>query len=328
MKKHKVIAMLSGGLDSTLAAKMMIDQGIEVIGFNMVNIFSTDTRKAVETAELLGIKIISKPHREDFIDVVRNPKHGYGKGINPCIDCRIYVLKIANEIMIESNAAAIVTGEVLEQRPMSQKRHMMRIIDKESGLEGKILRPLSALLLEETEIEKKGIVDRSRLLDISGRQRKIQLQMAKDMGLSGFSCGTGGCLLTDKNMKTKLLDLFSHKKEVSLEDIPRLKIGRHFRFEEDVKFVLGRNMHENSQLEKQRKTKETLIIPKSFSGPTALIEKTQAKIPINSICNVIHNFSKQKDDNIVVDIIDDNGAREETVEKQEVEFDKYWISKG
>lgn len=329
MKKHKVIALLSGGLDSTLAAKMMLDQGLEVIGFNMTSIFCTCTPKksgcpnlAAMMAKQLGIKIIFKAKGEDYMDVIRNPKFGYGSGINPCIDCRIYVFKKAKELMEKEGALAIVTGEVLGQRPMSQRMDAIIKIEKESGLVGKILRPLSAQHFPKTEIEKLGIVDRSKLLDISGRQRKQQLEMANSAKLEDVHCGAGGCLLTDKNMKKRMLDLFAHKEKVFLKDLARLKVGRHFRLDDKTKFVLGRNESENDFLSRDKKDDDLLLTPKDFAGPSALVESNPPQSVIDFVCNVIASFSKLK-----INSVHSIKANERELEfkVQHVDYEKFWI---
>lgn len=251
--------MLSGGLDSTLAAKILLEQGIELIGVNFVSIFCTCTSRkkkeagclseALEVGKKLGIQVKTYPKGMDYFKIVENPKHGYGKGMNPCIDCRIYMLKKAKTLMPEFGASFIVTGEVLGQRPMSQHRHQMEIIERESGLEGLIVRPLSAHLLPETIPEKLGIVDRQKLLDISGRSRKRQIELARLAGINDYPCPSGGCMLTDKIFSKRLKDLFTYKKNYTINDLKLLKVGRHFRISPDTKIIVGRNRAENEILE-------------------------------------------------------------------------------
>ncbi|MBU2591031.1 MAG: hypothetical protein ABIJ24_04175 [Nitrospinota bacterium] len=334
VKREKVVAMLSGGLDSTLAAKMMVDQGLEVVAFNMVSPFCTCTPKksgchnlAVEMGRQIGIEVVLKAKGEDYVEVIRNPKFGYGSGLNPCIDCRIYTFVKAKEFMEEVGAVAIVTGEVLGQRPMSQRRDAIMKIERESGLKGKILRPLSAACFPETDIEKEGIVDREKLLDIIGRGRTKQLEMAADIGLDGILCGTGGCLLTDKNMKEKILDLFAHNREVTLKDISRLKIGRHFRLDNGIKFVLGRDLGENNVLSSHRGAGDIVIEPTSFLGATALIEaNADNRLSVGYVSNVIRAFAKAGGgDSFSVEITDDGGSIEEEIRAEDVNYLDYWI---
>lgn len=303
VKKGTVIAMLSGGLDSTLAARLMIEQGLDVVGFNMTSPFCTCTPKnmgcksaAAETAKQLGIEIVIRAKGEDYLDVIRNPKFGYGKGMNPCIDCRIYTFNKASKLMKKRNAHGLVTGEVLGQRPMSQRRDAMNIIDRETGLRGKILRPLSAQHMKETDMEKNGIVDRAKLLDISGRQRTRQMDMAKDWGLMGISCGTGGCLLTMESMKAKLKDLFEYREKTTLADIRRLKTGRHFRLEDGVKVILGRNFMENEKLLQERKGDEILVYPIDIPGPSALVEGATVENSLRKVATMIQAFAKNEVD--------------------------------
>lgn len=337
VKREKIVAMLSGGLDSTLAAKMMVDQGLEVVAFNMVSPFCTCTPKksgchnlAVEMGRQIGIEVVLKAKGEDYVEVIRNPRFGYGSGLNPCLDCRIYTFIKAKEFMEEIGAVAIVTGEVLGQRPMSQRRDAIMTIERESGLKGKILRPLSASYLPETDIEKMGIVDRERLLDITGRGRTKQLEMAAEIGLNGILCGTGGCLLTDKNMKEKLLDLFAHNREVTLKDISRLKIGRHFRLDNGIKFTLGRDLGENNGLSSHRRGGEIVIEPISFPGATALIEANiDSRLSVDYVSNVIRAFSKfGGGDSFYVEVTDDIGKIEEEIRVEDVNYLDYWIGQA
>ena len=223
--KRKAIALLSGGLDSTLAVKMMLDLGIEVEALNFTSPFCTCTGKnsgckseAVRVAQEFNIpiKVINKGL--DYLEIVRNPVHGYGKGVNPCVDCRIYLLKKAKEYMHESGADFVFTGEVLGQRPMSQRRDTLRVIERESGLEGLLLRPLSARHFEPTIPEKEGWVDRDKLMAIEGRSRKIQMQMADDLDVKNYPCPAGGCLLTELSFVPKIRDVFDHSEELNMRD--------------------------------------------------------------------------------------------------------------
>jgi len=326
--------MLSGGLDSALAAWLMIQQNLEVIGFHIITPFYANgpgkmdrMQQAEETAKRLGMEIYSVLSDEEYLDRIRNPKFGYGRGVNPCVDCRIYMLKRARHLMEEKGALAVVTGDVLGQRPMSQRMDALRRIETEAGLVGKILRPLSARNFKETEIEKQGIVDRGKLLALSGRGRHRQLEMAQAAGLVGIVCGDAGCLLTDPNMKNKMMDLFKYSKKIESCIVERLKIGRHFRMENGLKFILGRNQRENEILSRLRKPGDLLIESKSIPGPTALVETAGREAPIHYVANVLIHFARDRSErNPVVAITDDAGTTDYTVERQDVEFDKYWIS--
>ena len=276
--KRKAVVLLSGGLDSTLAVKMMLDLGIEVKALNFTSPFSTCTGKnsgnksdAVRVAEEYNIplKVIHKGL--DFLEIVRSPVHGYGKNVNPCIDCRIYLLRKAKEYMHEIGADFVVTGEVLGQRPMSQRRDTMRVIERESGLEGLLLRPLSALHFEPTIPEKEGWVDRDKLLSIEGRSRKVQMQMAEELDVKDYPCPAGGCLLTELSYVPKIRDVFDHEKEPNARDFQLLKTGRHFRIGPQSKAIMGRSETDNNQLELIRNHKEAALTWLDGNTPVAII---------------------------------------------------------
>lgn len=287
-KKTKAVALLSGGLDSTLAVKLMIEQGIEVHALNFTSAFCTCNAgakkkgdaeaasgggcksQALRVASDFGIPVKVMIKGLDYIEVVRNPKHGYGKGINPCVDCRIYMFKAAKKYMEEIGASFIITGEVLGQRPMSQRRDTFPVIEADSGLEGLILRPLSAKNLEPTIPEKTGLVDREKLLDMTGRQRRPLMDLADSLDIEDYPCPSGGCLLTDKIFSKKVRDLLDNKAEVTTPDLQRLKHGRHFRYH-GIKIIVGRNDADNEKLKGFIQKGDTLIEPENFPGPLALI---------------------------------------------------------
>ena len=296
-KKAKALALISGGLDSLLAAKLIIDQGIEVEGVTFVTPFPGCERFAGLAAKQLNIK-----HHVLFLDnlkIVRNPKFGYGSAINPCIDCKILFFRNAKKLMKKIGADFIVTGEVVGQRPMSQMRKQIELIERESGLKGLIVRPLCAKLLEPSIPEKLGIVDRNKLLDISGRSRKRQIELAKKFGFK-YASPAGGCILTDMNFAKKLKDLFAHSKKITLEDIEVLKIGRHFRIN-DCKIIIGRNKEENDFLMKLKGIK---IEPVNFKGPVALIKGSSARRKIYDGFLLLLRYSdeKEKDGEYLVNV--------------------------
>jgi len=245
----KAIGLLSGGLDSTLAVKLLIDQGIEVIAFNMITPFCTCTRKgckheAGKVAKQFGIPVKVIAVGEDYIEMIKHPKHGYGSNMNPCIDCRIFMFKKAKAYMEESGARFIFTGEVLGQRPMSQHRRAMNLIEKETGLQGLILRPLSAKLLSPTIPEEQHWVDREKLLDIQGRRRLPQIDLAKKIGVKDYPCPGGGCRLTDPQFAKRFKESLDHGED-TIRDIQLLKYGRHVRLPSGAKVIVGRNEEEN-----------------------------------------------------------------------------------
>ncbi|MFA5388706.1 MAG: 7-cyano-7-deazaguanine synthase [Candidatus Omnitrophota bacterium] len=249
----KAVALFSGGLDSMLAIRLMLEQGIEIHALHFYFVFTQGTQDEAEenikrfTLPLnVPVKIIDGT--EEMIGIIRNPRYAVGKNINPCIDCRIFTLKKARQYMDEIGASFIVTGEVLGERPLSQRLDALKLIDRESGLEGLILRPLSAKLLNPTEPEKQGIINRDRLMDISGRRRVQQLELAKKFGINEYQTPAGGCLLTDKGFSARLRDLFQHNSDSDINNLRLLRIGRHFRISDRVKFIVGRDEKENNAL--------------------------------------------------------------------------------
>jgi len=247
-KKTKALVLLSGGLDSMLAAKLIMEQNIQVEAVHFLNPFSTDDEEHVnDFCREIGIKVHRVYLEEDFLKVVINPRYGYGSQMNPCIDCRILLLKKAKKLAEDIGADFLVTGEVLDERPFSQRRRIMLLIEKEAGLEGKILRPLSAKLLPKSEPEKRGLVDREKLLGIRGRRRLAQIELAKKLAIARYPNPSGGCLLTDPRFAERLREHLKHEKRLSLQDVELLKIGRHFRIGE-AKIIVGRNKKENEKL--------------------------------------------------------------------------------
>jgi tRNA U34 2-thiouridine synthase MnmA/TrmU len=297
----KAIALLSGGLDSTLAARVILEQGLELEALNFMTVFCTCTnrgatclasQKAVET---LGIPLKVFNVSEEYLEVVKHPRHGYGSNMNPCIDCRIFMLKKAKARMEESGSAFIVTGEVLGQRPMSQRRDAMRLIEKEAGLEGLILRPLSAKGLPVTIPEKEGWVDREKLLKIQGRSRKPQIELAGHYGIHDYPCPAGGCLLTDPGFAKRMKDLMVHNPDFSLNDVHLLKMGRHFRLSREVKLVVGRNEEENQKIQTFAQKEDILLKVSSFPGPLSLLRGKFGQEDIEKAAAITAHYSKAKD---------------------------------
>ncbi len=297
----KAIVLLSGGLDSTLAARVVMEQGVGLEALNFMTVFCTCTirgatclasQKAVET---LGIPLKVLNVSEEYLRVVKHPEHGYGRNMNPCVDCRIFMLKKAKARMEESGASFIVTGEVLGQRPMSQRRDAMRLIEKEAGLEGFILRPLSAKVLPVTVPEKEGWVDREKLLKFQGRSRKPQIELAGHYGIHDYPCPAGGCLLTDSGFAKRMKDLMIHHPEFSLNDVHLLKMGRHFRFSHGVKLVVGRQEEENQKIQTFAQGEDILLKVSSFPGPLSLLRGKFDEGDIEKAAAITVHYSKAKD---------------------------------
>ena len=273
----KAIGLLSGGLDSTLAVKIIQEQGIEVIALNFMSPFCACTAKnagckseAMKVSQAFGLKIKYLYHGQEYLEMLKKPKHGYGRALNPCIDCRIMMFRKAKEYMEEIGASFVFTGEVIGQRPMSQRRDSMNLIERESGLEGYLLRPLCAKLLPETIPEKEGIVDRQKLLQINGRSRKDQIRLAGERHIEDYPCSSGGCLLTEKGFAGKVKDLLDHSETPRVEDARLLRLGRHFRVSGDCRVVIGKNEAENAQLEKMAEPEDFLFTVAEFKGPLGL----------------------------------------------------------
>ncbi len=297
MVTNKAVALISGGLDSVLAAKVIMEQGFDVIGLYFTSAFSKSYGNEQEThaariSKAIGIDLRITDMGQDYIDLVRNPVHGYGKNMNPCIDCKIFMLKHAKTVMHELNTPFVITGEVLGQRPMSQRRDSFHIIERDADMRGMIVRPLSAALLPPTKAEQNGLIRRDTLLGISGRSRTVQLQLAERYGIRGYSTPAGGCLLTDKNFSDKLRDLFADKQAVSSDDVRLLTLGRHFRIEGGNKIVLGRDNEENRKLVELAQRGFHLFMPQGFPGPVALLSGTPSQDINHTIGRLIITYSK------------------------------------
>jgi tRNA-specific 2-thiouridylase len=278
---HKAIALMSGGLDSNLAVRMIHDMGIRIIGVHFTGPFCLCNRGAggcihyaKKIAGELGLRFSTIGLGAEYLDMVVHPKHGRGSGMNPCLDCRILMFRKAKDMMSEEGASFIFTGEVLGQRPMSQLRDKLRIIEREAELEGLILRPLSAQHLPPTIPEKEGWVNRDALLDIQGRGRRAQMDLAETLQIGDYPCPAGGCLLTDKHFAARLREHIDHSGGLDMSDIPLLKMGRHFRLPSGAKLILGRDQAENEQLERLAAQTAVRLEPDSGRGPTAVLLST------------------------------------------------------
>lgn len=282
-EKKKVVALLSGGLDSQLAVKMMQKQGFEVSAVAIKTPFCDfDCGRGCgfeihERADDLGVNLKTVYLGDEYIDMLKNPKHGIGAGMNPCIDCRAMMFDAAKKHMEEIGAEFVISGEVVGQRPMSQHRPALKTIERESDLEGRIVRPLSAALLPPTDPEKDGLIRREDLGTIRGRSRKPQLAMAKEYGIQDPPNAGGGCLLTDPAFGKRAIDLFEHIETPTINDIDLLKVGRHFRLDNDTKLVVGRNHDENEIIKALALSDDILFEARDQMGPTSMIRGNDSK---------------------------------------------------
>lgn len=302
-KKIKALALLSGGLDSSLAAKLILDQGIEVIGISFTSPFFSRNRpgKAFSktAAEKFGIPFKTFDLGMEYLKIIKDPAHGHGSAINPCIDCKILMLKNAKKIAGEIGADFIITGEVLNQRPMSQHYQALKTIEKEAGLEGKLLRPLSAKHLPEIDPETKGLVNREKLLNLKGRERKIQLALAKKFGINEYSSPAGGCLLTQKEFTNKLRFLLKNKKRITLDDVALLKIGRHFAILKS-RIIVGKNEMENKEILSRKQKSDYIFEVPDYGSPITLLQGTKNKKAITTAVRLTAKYSDCKKEKVLV----------------------------
>jgi tRNA U34 2-thiouridine synthase MnmA/TrmU len=296
-EKPKAVALLSGGLDSTLAVKLMIEQGVDVKAVAIKTPFCDFDCghgcgfRVKEVAEKLGVELKTFYLGDEYLEMLKNPRHGYGSGMNPCIDCREMMFKVAKDYMQQIDAKFIVTGEVLEQRPMSQNPRALKIIEHESGLGGMVLRPLSAKHLEPTEVEKSGLVKREKLLSIKGRTRKTQIELAKNFGITDYPNSAGGCLLTDPQFAKRVKDLFEYVDKPTLNDTELLKVGRHFRISKNAKLVVGRNKDENDVISSLAMPNDLLLEAKDYKGPLALLRGEYDDNALVLAGSIVHRYS-------------------------------------
>lgn len=293
MKKPKAVVLLSGGLDSNLSTRLVLNQKIEVEAVAIKTPFCDfDCGKGCghrvkEVAESLGIRLKTVYFGDEYLAMLKNPKHGFGSGMNPCIDCRAMMYKAAKEHMETIGASYLVTGEVLSQRPMSQHRHALRTIEEESNLVGRVIRPLSAGRLPPSDAETSGFIDRSKLHSIVGRSRKEQLALAKEFGIQNPPNSAGGCLLTDPCFSKRVNDLFEHIDGVpTLNDVELLKVGRHFRLSDEAKLIVGRNQSENEMMKFLCLDDDFSFEVIEFTGPLGILRFKKDSVPRNDLMPV------------------------------------------
>jgi tRNA-uridine 2-sulfurtransferase len=317
----KAIALFSGGLDSTLAMKLIIDQGIDVLAVNISTGFGS-TKDRLEhmqnMCDQVGAELMIIDIQSEFLqDVLFDPKYGYGKNFNPCIDCHAKMFAVAKRIMEAEGASFLLSGEVMGQRPMSQNKDALQTVLNESNCDGLLLRPMSAKMLTPTIAEANGWVDREKLEGITGRSRDRQLELAKEIGLDDFESPGGGCLLTDENFGKKMVDFIKHDK-FEVKDIPVMKFGRHLCLSDGAKLVVGRNKEENGYLQDIDNDKFFHVRTIGIPGPHALLSKDASDADKELATKIILSYTKAsplKTFSIAYDNVEQKGSPFETREE-------------
>ena len=290
--KVRALGLCSGGLDSILSAVVLGNQGIAVEWISFETPFFSSV-KARRAAAQLHIPLIVQNITQPYLKMLRDPSRGYGKHINPCIDCHTLMFRLAGEVMKDRQMDFLFSGEVLGQRPMSQTRSSLRYVEKHSGYRDVIVRPLSAKLLEETLPEKKGLVDRRLLLGLSGRSRKPQIQLARTWGITDYPAPAGGCLLTESVYSNRLKDLFGHQKDCTENELHLLKYGRHIRLNEQIKIIVGRTLQDNiAILDHHDPSLNMVLKTKQIPGPVVLVPLEAGNDEIRQAASICAGYSK------------------------------------
>ena len=322
----KALCIFSGGLDSMLAVELIRAQGIDILGLFFETPFFS-SKKAGKSARKIGLsfKVVNITKRH--LEIVKHPKHGYGNNMNPCIDCHALMFRIAGEMLEQEGAGFVFSGEVLGQRPMSQNKRSLSLIARESGLEGLLLRPLSAKKLPTTIPEKKGWVIRELLMNFQGRSRKPQIELAKKLNIDEYPSPAGGCLLTENVFARRLKDLLSVRHDPESREIKLLKLGRHFRIDKNTKVVVGRNKGENEALTALANDKDILLAPMSVPGPTVFVSGDYSNKFLELAAEITVAYSDAKvGENISVRVIGGlGGEMSVTGVRDKAEFRSYMI---
>lgn len=311
----KAIGLLSGGLDSILATCLLQDQGIDILAISFQTPFF-GIQRAQRAAAQLKVPLRTIDISGEHLQLVRNPRYGYGKNMNPCIDCHIMMLQQAVDFLEREDCDFVYTGEVLGQRPMSQNRQSLQLVARGSGCADLILRPLSAKLLPETRPEREGKVDREKLLDIQGRSRKRQLELAHRLGIRDFPDPAGGCLLTDPAFSRRLKDVVAHQVEVQIRDIELLKVGRHFRLDKETKVVIGRHKEENERILELARDGDIIMKVADYPGPIALIPGRAPKASMEVAGSLCVRYSDAPNDLSISVLLEEKSGGERKLESQ------------
>lgn len=296
----RALAMISGGLDSILAAKLIKEQGIDVIGICFKSYFFSE-ESAIKMTKQIDIPLVVVDFSKEHFKLVRNPKHGRGKNMNPCIDCHAMMMNYAGELLKQYDADFIITGEVLNQRPMSQNRQALDIVKKESGFAAKILRPLCAQNLQPTQMELDGLVDREKLLNISGRSRKPQMALAEQWNITEYPSPAGGCRLTEPGYALRLKDLLDNEESVDEENVNEdelslLRYGRHFRTKNGNKIIVARTKEEGDAIKGFINKEYYSFHPSKFSGALVVMTGKNISEDIELAARLAVRYSKGKNE--------------------------------
>jgi len=293
------LALYSGGLDSTLACRVMMAQGIRVLAVKFVTPFfgydllAREDDYIRETKEKFGIDVFLQDITVPYLNMVRDPAHGYGKNFNPCVDCKILLLSEARRKMTELGASFLATGEVVGQRPMSQRRDTLRTIERQSGCEGILVRPLCARNLEPTKPELDGLIDRRQLLDFSGRNRKPQMEWADKFGIKGYPSPAGGCTLTDPVQSMRIREYYEQHEDILTADIRLLLVGRQFKLPTGGWLIVGRHHQENLHIEKLIQPGDWILEPDGFPGPTVILRYSNNQEELQLAAGILVRYSKK-----------------------------------
>ncbi len=293
------VALISGGLDSHLAIRILQQQGVAVTALHFQSLFAGGSDHSRDVARQTGVPLTTLPLDRDYLDIVRQPRFGYGRGANPCVDCRIYMFTRARQFMEQIGARFVISGEVLGQRPGSQKRRDLDAIRHHSGLGDTLLRPLSAKLLAPTLPEQAGWVDRERLFGFFGRGRRGLIQLATSLGIAPIPTPSTGCVLSEPPLARKVFDLVRTSPRYQMWDFQLLRYGRHYRVDDRCKIVLGRREAENRELERLHSApdagKSVLLAPEGFAAPTALVAGDASEEAISLACRLVQRFAREPD---------------------------------
>lgn len=284
----KAVVLYSGGLDSTLVLELVKEWGIKVFPLHISHLF-LPSKVLPKIPKLKTVEVTN-----ELIKIIHSPKYGFGENLNPCVDCRILMLKKAKEYMNKIKADFVVTGEVIDQRPFSQRIEMLITIEKKAGLEGLVVRPLSGGLLPQTIPEKNGLIKRENLLTIKGRSRRQTLALAQEKNITEFFTPGGGCLLTDHGFSRRLADLMRFQEEITEVDIALLKVGRHFRLDSETKLVVGRNEEENDQIKKLAGTGDFFLYVPETGSPNGILQGNKNFLTIAA--QIIARYSDKKNE--------------------------------